>query len=158
MLIAIAIVLLLVKEPTAASLPRCGHKEPGLWANVRQVATDPDHSGLFLLAAIFSWFVGWNATEAFFTLYARNILGLAVGTGTQMLTAFAATLIIFAIPTGLIATRVGRKPTILVGLAGMIAGVLVATQVQQPHRPARRAGSDGCVLGVGQHQLAADGL
>ena len=131
MLIAIAIVLLLVKEPAAASLPPA-HKEPGLWANVRQVVTDPDHSGVFLLAAIFSWFVGWNATEAFFTLYARNILGLEVGTGTQMLTAFAAALIIFAIPSGLIATRVGRRPTIMVGLAGMIAGVLVATQVQNP--------------------------
>lgn len=131
MLIAIAIVLLLVKEPSAATLPSV-HKEPGLWANVQQVVTDPDHSGLFLLAAIFSWFVGWNATEAFFTLYARNILDLDVGTGTQMLTAFAATLIVFSIPSGLIATRVGRKPTIMVGLAGMILGVLVATQVRNP--------------------------
>ncbi len=131
MLIAIAIVLLLVKEPVAAVLAPA-HKEPGLWANVRQVVTDPDHSGLFLLAAIFSWFVGWNATEAFFTLYARNVLGLEVGTGTQMLTAFAATLIIFSIPSGLIATRVGRKPTIMVGLGGMIVGVLVATQVRNP--------------------------
>ena len=131
MLIASAIVLLLVKEPAAAVLPP-SHKEPGLWVNVRQVVTDSDHSGLFLLAAIFSWFVGWNATEAFFTLYARNILGLEVGTGTQMLTAFAATLIIFSIPSGLIATRVGRKPTIMVGLAGMILGVLVATQVRDP--------------------------
>jgi len=131
MLIAIAIVLLLVKEPAAAALPPA-QEEPGLWANVRQVVTDSDHSGLFLLAAIFSWFVGWNATEAFFTLYARNILGLEVGTGTQMLTAFAATLIIFSIPSGLIATRVGRKPTIMVGLAGMILGVLVATQVRDP--------------------------
>lgn len=131
MLIAIAIVLLLVKEPAAAVLPP-SVKEPGLWANVRQVVTDRDHSGLFLLAAIFSWFVGWNATEAFFTLYARNVLDLEVGTGTQMLTAFAATLIIFAIPSGLIATRVGRKPTIMVGLAGMILGVFVATQVRNP--------------------------
>jgi len=131
MLSAIAIVILLVKEPAAAVLPDA-HREPGLWANVRQVVTDPDHSGLFLLAAIFSWFVGWNATEAFFTLYARNVLALEVGTGTQMLTAFAATLIIFAIPSGLIATRVGRKPTIMVGLAGMILGVLVATKVRNP--------------------------
>jgi len=131
MLIAIAIVLLKVKEPPAAALP-AAHKEPGLWANVQQVVTDPDHSGLFLLAAIFSWFVGWNATEAFFTLYARNILGMEVGRATQMLTAFAATLIIFSIPSGLIATRVGRKPTIMVGLGGMILGVLVATQVRDP--------------------------
>lgn len=97
-----------------------------MWQNIRQVATDGDRSGFFLLGAIFCWFVGWNATEAFFTLYAREVLGVPVGTGTQMLTAFAAMLILFSIPSGLIATRVGRKPTILVGLAGMLVGTLLA--------------------------------
>lgn len=126
MLIAIVIVLWRVKEPPVDPAGGEAVHEPTLWENVKYVATNPDRSGLFLLGAIFSWFVGWNATEAFFTLYAREILGVPVGTGTQMLTAFAATLILFAIPSGLIATRVGRKPTILVGLAGMIAGALLA--------------------------------
>lgn len=127
MLIAIAIVVWKVREPAGDGMaPVEAEKEPGLWANVKQVATATDRSGLFLLAAIFCWFVGWNATEAFFTLYAREILGLEVGTGTQMLTAFAAMLILFAIPSGLIATRIGRKPTILMGLVGMMAGTLLA--------------------------------
>ncbi len=131
MLIAIAIVLWKVREPVvsqgaAADAATESEPQPSLLANIREVATNADHSGLFLLAAIFSWFVGWNATEAFFTLYARDILGLKVGTGTQMLTAFAAMLIVFAIPSGLIATRVGRKPTILMGLAGMMVGTVLA--------------------------------
>jgi MFS family permease len=42
-----------------------------------------------------------------------------------MLTAFAATLIIFAIPSGLIATKIGRKRTITIGLAGMVLGLIV---------------------------------
>ena len=90
MLIAIGIVVAFVKEPDLSDQP-AGEREPGLWANVKHVTTDRDRSGLFLLAAIFAWFVGWNATEAFFTLYARNVLGVEVGTGAQMLTAFAAT-------------------------------------------------------------------
>ncbi len=49
-----------------------------------------------------------------------------------MLTAFAATLIIFSIPSGLIATRIGRKPTILVGLVGMAAGLVVGFFLRQP--------------------------
>ncbi len=126
MLIAIAIVLWRVKEPPVDPAADQAASDPTLWDNIKYVVTNPDRSGLFLLGAIFSWFVGWNATEAFFTLYAREILGLAVGTGTQMLTAFAATLILFAIPSGLIATRVGRKPTITVGLAGMVVGTLLA--------------------------------
>lgn len=126
MLVAIGIVLWRVKEPPVDPDASQVADEPTLWENIKQVVTNPDRSSLFLLAAIFSWFVGWNATEAFFTLYAREILGLSVGTGTQMLTAFAATLILFSIPSGLLATRVGRKPTIMVGLAGMVVGTLLA--------------------------------
>ena len=60
------------------------------------------------------------------------MLKVSVGSGTQMLTAFAATLIIFAIPSGLLATRIGRKPTIMTGLAGMIVGVIVGFTVRNP--------------------------
>ena len=60
------------------------------------------------------------------------MLGVEVGTGAQMLTAFAATLIIFAIPSGLLATRIGRKPTILIGLGGMMLGTLAAYLVRSP--------------------------
>ena len=131
MLIAILVVLIAVREPEApAAAP--GEAGPGLRAALRQVATGPDLSGLYLLGAIFAWFVGWNAMEAFFTIYARNVLGVSVGSGTQMLTAFAAALILFAIPSGLIATRVGRKPTILVGLGGMLLGLAVGAFVRNP--------------------------
>jgi len=60
------------------------------------------------------------------------VLGVSVGAGAQMLTAFAATLIIFAIPSGLLATRIGRKPTIIIGLGGMVLGSLAAFTVDNP--------------------------
>ncbi len=131
MLVAILVVLLAVREP-AAPAAVSGEVSPGLRDAIRQVATGPDVSGLYLLAAIFAWFVGWNAMEAFFTIYARSVLGVSVGSGTQMLTAFAAALIVFAIPSGLIATRVGRKPTILTGLIGMLLGLMVGAFVRNP--------------------------
>jgi MFS family permease len=124
MLIAILIVILYVRDPQVERIEDPGQDEPGLMDNLRQVISRADKSGLYLLAAIFCWFVGWNAMEAFFTIYARNVLEIDVGTGTQMLTAFAAALILFAIPSGLIATRFGRKPTIIIGLAGMLVGLI----------------------------------
>jgi MFS family permease len=132
MIVAIVIVITLVREPELPDEPAVQDLQPGVLANVRTVLTSRDRSGLLLLLAILFWFIGWNAMEAFFTLYARNILGIDVGTGTQMLTAFAATLIIFAIPSGLIATKVGRKPTIMVGLAGMIVGVSAGYFMHNP--------------------------
>jgi len=131
MLIAIVVVLMAVREPSAPA-EAAGEAVPGLRDALRQVGTAADRSGLYLLGAIFAWFVGWNAMEAFFTIYARAILGVEVGSGTQMLTAFAAALILFSIPSGLIATRVGRKPTILVGLGGMLLGLVVGAFVRSP--------------------------
>lgn len=125
MLGAIGIVLIAVKEPPVETEQTPGEKEPGVLDNFRAVWQNADKSGLLLLGAIFSWFVAWNAMEAFFTLYARNVLGISEGTGTQMLTAFAALLILFAIPSGLIATKIGRKRTIAIGLTGMIVGLVV---------------------------------
>ncbi len=132
MLIAILIVLMFVREPQVDHVEAPGQDEPGLIDNLRQLFSRTDKGGLYLLAAIFCWFVGWNAMEAFFTIYARNVLEIDVGTGTQMLTAFAATLILFAIPSGLIATRFGRKPTIIVGLCGMLLGLIAGFTIRNP--------------------------
>jgi len=156
MLVAILVVLLAVREP-AAPAAVSGEVSPGLRDAIRQVAAGPDVSGLYLLAAIFAWFVGWNAMEAFFTIYARSVLGVSVGSGTQMLTAFAAALILFAIPSGMLADgatvdvrlnfwpfpanfhlftiripKVGRKPTIVTGLIGMLLGLIAGTFVRNP--------------------------
>jgi MFS family permease len=132
MLAAIALLLLIFHEPEPPAAHASSGPEPGVLENLRQVAAGPEKSGLWLLGAIFFWFVGWNAMEAFFTLYTRNVLGIEVGRGTQMLTAFAATFILFSIPSGLIATRAGRRPTILVGIAGMLAGLIAGFFLRQP--------------------------
>jgi MFS family permease len=123
MLLAILIVLMFVREPDVAHEP-ADHTAPGLLESAKRVLAGADRNPLLLLSAIFFWFISWNAMEAFFTIYARSVLGIDVGTGTQMLTAFAATLILFAIPSGLIATRFGRQPTIITGLCGMFAGLV----------------------------------
>ena len=132
MLLTIGIVLLYVRESDFEGEVPDQEKAPSLLENIRLVSTGADKNGVYLLAAIFFWFVGWNAMEAFFTIYARSVLGIEVGTGTQMLTAFAATLILFAIPSGLLATRIGRKPTILIGLSGMIVGLVVGFFIRNP--------------------------
>jgi len=131
MLAAVAVVLIFVKEPRHIEQ----EEEPesgGVIENFKEVWRQKDRSGVMILAAIFFWFVAWNAMEAFFTLYAVNVLGVEVGTATMMLTAFAGALILFAIPSGYIATRFGRKRTILVGLVGMLAGLVAGFTVRDP--------------------------
>lgn len=74
----------------------------------------------FLLLAIFSWFCGFNAIETFFSLYATVHLGMKTGDAAIMLSLFSITLIAFAIPSGILAGRVGRKRMIMIGLSGMV--------------------------------------
>ena len=129
MLVAVLVVVLTAREPAAPSKVEASG---GVLDSLRRITTAEGRAPLRLLVAIFSWFVAWNAVEAFFTVYAREVLAIEVGQATQMLTAFAAALVVFAIPAGLLATRIGRKTTIRLGLAGMAIGLLAVTFVRSP--------------------------
>ena len=73
-----------------------------------------------ILIAIFSWFLGYNAIETFFTLYATNTYGISGGRATMMLAGFSLSFLLFAIPAGKLAQKIGRKKTIVGGLIGII--------------------------------------
>lgn len=73
-----------------------------------------------LLIAIFFWFAGFNAVETFFTSYATAELGMSDGQATQTLTAFSLAFLAFALPSGILAEKFGRKRMILIGLVGII--------------------------------------
>ena len=75
---------------------------------------------VFLLFAIFTWFMGFNAIETFFTLFATNEYGVTGGQATMMLTGFSLTFLLFAFPAGLIGQKIGRKRTITIGLIGIV--------------------------------------
>ncbi len=82
----------------------------------REIIYDADKTGLRLLSAIFFWFIGYSAVDAFFTLYAKNHLGINEGDGATLLSVFPLFFVLFAIPSGLIAARIGRRITITIGL------------------------------------------
>ena len=74
LVIALALVYLLIKEPRAAAEPPS--QEAGVLANLKIILADRDKSAILILFAIFAWFVGFNVIETFFTLYGVNVLGV----------------------------------------------------------------------------------
>ena len=74
-----------------------------------------------ILVAILAWFMGYNAIETFFTLFATSTYSMTDGQATMMLTGFSMSFLAFAYPAGLIGQRIGRKKTILIGLIGIVA-------------------------------------
>jgi MFS family permease len=98
--------------------------QPGMIESLREVFNNEDKSGARILFAIFFWFIGFSAVDTFFTLYAKNHLGLHEGDGATLLSVLPLFFVLFAIPSGYIAGKIGRRLTISMGLV-MITIVLI---------------------------------
>lgn len=112
-LAAALIVYLFIEEPKEYEQ---AEQQPGMLASLQEVIKDSDKSGLRILLAIFFWFIGYSAVETFFTLYAKNHLGINEGDGATLLSVMPLFFVLFAIPSGFIAGKIGRRTTIMVGL------------------------------------------
>jgi Na+/melibiose symporter-like transporter len=112
--LAALIVFLFVKEPTEYLESK--EEQPGMMESLREVLNAEEKSGIRILLAIFFWFLGYSAVETFFTLYAQEHLGISAGDGATLLSVFPLFFVLFAIPSGLIAARIGRRVAISFGL------------------------------------------
>jgi len=71
---------------------------------------------IFLLLAIFFWFTSFNAVETFFSTYGDEVLGISEGKAAFLLAVFSGMFVVFSIPSGFLATKIGRKKTVLIGI------------------------------------------
>ncbi len=69
----------------------------------------------FLLASIALWFIGYNAITTAFTKYASQEWGMSLGAASLCLTIAVVGAIVSYIPIGILASRIGRKKTIILG-------------------------------------------
>ncbi|MFX1441463.1 MAG: MFS transporter, partial [Promethearchaeota archaeon] len=127
MLVSVAILFLVVKEPEVPPVDLQEPKEIGIIEAFRQAASMSDKSALAVLGAIMFWFLGFNALETWFTTYGNLILSFETNQATFLMTAFSLTFVLFAVPAGFMAGRLGRRNTILAGLVGLIAILTLAT-------------------------------
>ena len=111
------LVFIFIKEPKVSA---AAEKEPpNLMESLRLILNDPDRSAFRILLAIFFWFVAYNGIEAFFTLYAKNHLGLTGSDGSRLLGQLSLLFVLFSLPSGYIGAAIGRKKTIMVGIVFM---------------------------------------
>lgn len=85
-------------------------KGTGMPADVRR-------SFRFILCSVFFWFMGYNAITTAFSKYAQSYWGLEGGLFAYSLMVAQVAAILSYIPVGLVASKVGRKKTILFGVA-----------------------------------------
>ncbi|CAM4418259.1 MULTISPECIES: SLC45 family MFS transporter [Paenibacillus] len=78
-----------------------------------------DKTTVLILAAIFFWFVAYQGVEALFTLYGTKQLGMSDSEASFSLTFFSLAFLAFALPSGWLGARFGKKPVISLGVAGL---------------------------------------
>lgn len=116
MLAALGLLLKFIKEPKVGVDSK--EERVNLHDAVRSILTDHDRSTLYILFAIFFWFVGYQGVEATFSNYCVKFLGLEVADASFILGFFALAFLASAIPAGFIGSKLGKRRTILVGLLG----------------------------------------
>jgi len=119
-LVAVSIfAVLAVKEPAHIELEQ---QAPGasVWENFKTVWNTNQRSGFYVLLAILLWFMAYEGLQTGLSSFSVKTLGLTAGQASQYTTLFAASFILFAVPSGLLGTRIGRRTTINLGLIGLV--------------------------------------
>jgi len=124
MLTSIILVMFFVREPrpeerTEQTSQPEKKTNGGFFQNLTEVLRSSDRSGLFILLAILCWFLGFNAMETWISSFGRFTLGIDAGRMSILTSGLALMFVIFALPSGLLATRFGRRRIILIGIAGL---------------------------------------
>ena len=87
---------------------------------------------LLILASVALWYIGYNAVTSKYSLYASSVLGMDYNT-TLLLAQGAA--IISYLPAGIIASKIGRKKTILAGVVMLASAFAVASFMRMGSSP-----------------------
>lgn len=73
----------------------------------------------FLLCSVAFWFFSYNAMETWFTTYAKTMWEMTTGKASLCLTIATVGAILTYVPVGVVASKIGRKKTILIGVLVM---------------------------------------
>ena len=123
MLTGLVVFLLTVKEKRWAAEMEADSRrlgledapeEEGTNTQKRKLSKGEMKSLLLILASVALWYVGYNSITSKYSVYATNILGFDFN--FTLIIAQAAAIVSY-IPVGIIASKVGRRKTILAGVA-----------------------------------------
>jgi len=119
MAVAVSMLFFFVKEKKGDATESSGEEGAnavGALRAVKSVSPDARRSLALLLGAIFCWFVGYNAVETFLTSYGVSELGMSIGQASLLMGVASLAFLAFAVPSGYLAARLGRRRTIITGL------------------------------------------
>ena len=144
MLVALAIIMFCVNEPKLVAEQKKyeeAHPEDNLVAHTETgdvLPSDVKKSLAFLLVSIALWFIGYNGVTTWFSVYAADSWNMTLGQANTCLTIATAGAIVTYIPSGNVASKIGRRKTIRFGtllLSGSFAAAFGYTMISNQFSP-----------------------
>ena len=134
MFVAVGLLFLLIKEPKLVKETQEEEKKHPEW----NLATTDDSgkevlpkavkkSLAFLLASIALWFIAYNGISTWFTTYVDQVMGEGLGGASTCLLIGTIGAAVMFIPIGIIASKIGRKKMIMIGVAMLSSCFLLGT-------------------------------
>ncbi len=140
MIMALVVFILTVKEKKWAEemeeqTASLGLEEPTVaeTGEKRSLSKPELKSLILILASVALWYIGYNSITSKYSVYATDVLGFDFN--FTLILAQAAAVVAY-IPVGIIASKVGRKRTILAGIAMLGAAFLIGAFIEPTTPPA----------------------
>jgi len=121
--LAVILLFLFVKEPKQVQAQEKETK-PSIRKSIQHIFGTGEHqdtSGRYVLVALFFWFLGYQGVLPFVTTYSRDVLQTSEGLAGLSPGAVAIAYALFAIPSGILAAKIGRKKVIRFSLIFLTA-------------------------------------
>ena len=100
-------------------------------APVGKLPRDVFKSLILILCAVALWFMGYNAISSAFSKYTKVYLGME-GTGyADCLLIGTVAAILTYVPAGMVASKIGRRKTILIGIGMIIVAFSIASFIKE---------------------------
>lgn len=130
MLVSVVIMVLLIKEN---KLPHVKDKEEQAaeQAPVKKLDKGAKKSFILILLSVFLWFTAYNAVTTAFSRYCHEVWGVSLGESSGYLLLATVAAIAAFLPLGFLSSKLGRKKTVLAGVALMTVSFAAAGLIQQ---------------------------
>ncbi|MDR0910093.1 MAG: MFS transporter [Spirochaetaceae bacterium] len=106
--IAVLVLLLFVHE-RLPDQPETTEETTPVWHSIKTAFTAGHSSVALILVSLFCWFLGYEGAQAFLSKYMVEVLGTTESNATLAMGVVGVAQVIFALPVGYLAHRVGRK-------------------------------------------------
>lgn len=130
-LIVPVVLFLGIKEPKMYDLKKT--QKQNIFKALFFVIRDKNKTPFLTLLSIFTLIAGFSSIETFFTRYAEIALKINPSVSSFSLGFYSIAFIVFALPAGFIATKIGKKYAMMIGALGSVPVLLIFATVTNFH-------------------------